>query len=454
MKSLGKLIDRYNVQVPRYTSYPSVPFWQSKPDLASWKVLFHESFHKHNSGSGIALYIHLPFCESLCTYCGCNKKITPDHGGEADYIQAVLGEWTLYLEMMTEVPVIRELHLGGGTPTFFSPDCLRELLDGILESARVHPQAEFSVEGHPNNTTLEHLQVLYSCGFRRLSLGVQDNDPAVQRIINRWQPFERVERVSQQAWELGYHSVNFDLIYGLPLQTLQSMQRTLEQVTALRPDRIAFYSYAHVPWKSKGQRLFDESDLPRPELKLKLYQLGKELFQESGYSDIGMDHFALPEDDLLVAWQNGTLHRNFMGYTHTNTSFLLGLGVSAISDIHTAYLQNDKELSLYYRTLKEGRFPVQIGHFMDDRDMAMRQHILDVLCGRKIQWTPCEAAILGEEMKTALNTLQQDELIRLDQLSMEVTDMGRHFLRNIAAVFDLYRREPVAHGRPQFSRAV
>lgn len=454
MKSLEELIETYNVQVPRYTSYPSVPYWRHLPEPAQWKPLFHDGFVRSNAQDGIAVYIHLPFCESLCTYCGCNKKITTHHEVESTYIQAVLKEWAMYLDLMPEIPVIRELHLGGGTPTFFSPAHLQELLEGLFSASRIHPLAEFSVEGHPNNTTLEHLQVLYRYGFRRLSLGVQDNDPAVQRIINRWQPFERVEQVSRMAWELGYHSVNFDLIYGLPLQTLESMRRTLNQVTSLHPDRIAFYSYAHVPWKSRGQRLFDESDLPKPDLKLQLYQLGKEMFQEAGYSDIGLDHFADPADDLFLAWQSGNLHRNFMGYTHTHTSFLIGLGVSAISDFHTAYLQNDKELSVYYRTLESGQFPIQLGHVMDDHDLAMRQHILDVLCRRKTKWTPQEAHALGSGMEEALYRLSADGLITLGDYSLEVTPMGNHFLRNIAAVFDEYRKDPVAQAKPQFSRAV
>jgi oxygen-independent coproporphyrinogen-3 oxidase len=248
---------------------------------------------------------------------------------------------------MKQTPVIRELHLGGGTPTFFSPRNLKRLLDIILKGSILHPQKEFSIEGHPNNTTLEHLKTLCSLGFRRISYGVQDNDPEVQRIINRIQPLENVKQATENARAVGFTSVNFDLIYGLPKQTLESIERTINEVIALRPDRIAFYSYAHVPWTSKAQRLFDEADLPSAEEKIQLYLIGKELLMEHGYEDIGMDHFALPHDDLYKAWKNGRLHRNFMGYTTQNTGLLLGLGVSSISDAGTAFAQNEKTLHNY-----------------------------------------------------------------------------------------------------------
>jgi len=272
------LVRKYNQPIPRYTSYPTVPFWKEGFDIDEWKSIFKSRFDEQNLVNGISVYIHLPFCESLCTYCGCNKKITTNHQVEDEYLEVIEKEWSIYRKLMKQTPIIREIHLGGGTPTFFSPANLDRLLAFILKSAIVHPQHEFSIEGHPNNTTIDHLKTLYARGFRRISFGVQDNDPLVQQVINRIQPFENVKRASENAKAVGFESVNFDLIYGLPLQTLTSIEKTVNEVLSLRPDRIAFYSYAHVPWTSKAQRLFDESHLPAPELKLQLYLRAKELF--------------------------------------------------------------------------------------------------------------------------------------------------------------------------------
>ncbi|HEY5370089.1 MAG TPA: radical SAM protein, partial [Hanamia sp.] len=287
------LLKKYNVPVPRYTSYPTVPFWKEGINVSKWIQLFQQEFVKNNNAEGISLYIHLPFCESLCTYCGCNKKITTNHTVETLYLENIIKEWEMYVAIMSEKPVIRELHLGGGTPTFFSPENLQKLLNGIFKNATIHQQHEFGVEGHPNNTTKEHLQALYDLGFRRVSYGVQDHDPKVQHIINRIQPFENVKLAVENARAIGYDSVNFDLIYGLPMQTEESIKKTVLQSISLKPDRVAFYSYAHVPWASRGQRLFDENDLPSADDKMKLYQAGKNLFIHNGYTDIGMDHFSL-----------------------------------------------------------------------------------------------------------------------------------------------------------------
>jgi len=295
------LLQKYDVAVPRYTSYPTVPYWKENIDQQQWLSVFEDSFDKANSKDGISLYIHLPFCESLCTYCGCNKKITTNHSVEEDYLATIEKEFLLYLELLKEKPVIREIHLGGGTPTFFSPENLSRLINFIKQYSIIHPRHEFSIEGHPNNTTTKHLEALFELGFRRISYGVQDNDPEVQRIINRIQPLENVKKATDTARETGFESVNFDLIYGLPKQTLQSITKTFEQVLELKPDRIAFYSYAHVPWTSRGQRLFDELDLPSPEEKIQLYLKGKEILMNAGYTDIGMDHFALSTDTLYAA---------------------------------------------------------------------------------------------------------------------------------------------------------
>lgn len=367
-----QLLQKYNVAVPRYTSYPTVPFWKEMEANDQWEELLIKDFEKQNKAGGISLYLHLPFCESLCTYCGCNKKITSNHSVEEEYIQVILKEWELYRRLMSETPVIRELHLGGGTPTFFSPENLRFLLETIFSSAIIPDDHEYSIEGHPNNTTLRHLQTLHSLGFRRISYGVQDNDPVVQRAINRIQPLANVRRVTDQARSIGFQSVNFDLIYGLPFQTLKGEAKTIDETISLAPDRIAFYSYAHVPWKQKAQRLFDENDLPSPELKMQLYSLAKEKFLSHGYFDVGMDHFALRTDDLYKARNEGRLHRNFMGYTTTHTSFLLGLGVSAINDTGSMYTQNHKELANYSRMISEGKFSINKGFSLTETDKAFK----------------------------------------------------------------------------------
>lgn len=449
------LLEKYNVPVPRYTSYPTVPFWQDGIDKQQWVSVFQHQFDKFNHKDGISIYIHLPFCESLCTYCGCNKKITTNHSVEEEYLRTIIKEWSLYRKLMSEPPIIRELHLGGGTPTFFSPLNLIRLLKAIFKNSIVHPNKEFSFEGHPNNTTREHLQTLFNLGFRRVSFGVQDNDPEVQRIINRIQPIENVKRVTEIAREIGYRSVNFDLIYGLPLQNQERTRKTILQCIELKPDRIAFYSYAHVPWTSRGQRLFDEKDLPTTEEKMKLYQLGKELFTEHGYVDIGMDHFALPTDDLYKAWQQGWLHRNFMGYTTQKTSMLLGLGVSSISDAGTAFAQNAKTLSEYYEAINKNETAVFRGYFLNEEDVAFRKYILNISCDGKTNFYAANLPALKEYSFPELEKMAADGLVEWNEEHVQVTESGRHFIRNICSAFDLHLlRNRAESGKPMFSKAI
>lgn len=449
------LIAKYNLPIPRYTSYPTVPQWKDTIDPADWVRVFREQFAQHNRHEGISLYLHLPFCESLCTYCGCNKKITTNHSVEEEYIAALRREWQLYLALVDEKPLIRELHLGGGTPTFFSPANLARMLDFIFSDSLVHPEHEFSFEGHPNNSSRSHLQTLYDLGFKRVSFGVQDNDPEVQRVINRIQPLENVERATRDAREIGYQSVNYDLIYGLPRQTLSSLQRTLEQVLALQPDRVAFYSYAHVPWTSRGQRLFDEQDLPDAALKMQLYLLGKKMFTDAGYTDIGMDHFARPADDLTIAREEGRLHRNFMGYTTQRTAMLLGLGVSSISDAGVAFAQNEKALHDYYAAVHAGNLPVFRGYFLNEEDRIFRQYILDISCRGVTRFREEDIPLLRAYCFPALDAMRADGLLSYDDTGVEVSDLGRHFIRNICSAFDLYlRREQPETNRPVFSKAI
>jgi len=440
--------------VPRYTSYPTVPFWADGIDESKWKQTFQSEFWKKNLREGISLYIHLPFCDSLCTYCGCNKKITTHHHVEEEYLAAIEKEWKLYRRLMNEPPIIREIHLGGGTPTFFSPRNLLLLLETITKRSIVHPHREFSVEGHPNNTTQKHLEVLYSLGFRRISFGVQDNDPEVQRIINRIQPFENLRNVTEKARAIGFTSVNFDLIYGLPKQTKETIQTTISQVLELKPDRVAFYSYAHVPWTSRGQRLFDENDLPSAEEKLALYISGKRLFVEAGYQDIGMDHFALQTDNLYEAWLDGRLHRNFMGYTTQTTSLLLGLGVSSISDAGIAFAQNTKSLHEYYERIDKNELAIQRGYFLDEEDLSFRKYILDISCRGATQFRPVDLPLLEEFSFPELSSLSADGLVDWNKKEVVVTSLGLHFIRNICRAFDLHLLRSHQKGQKIFSKAI
>ena len=356
-----QLIRKYNRPVPRYTSYPTVPQWKEESmDQSRWKSIVSKAFEATRT-DGISVYIHLPYCEQLCTYCACNKRITTNHSVEEAYISTLMKELDLYLEVFGSRPVIRELHFGGGTPTFFSPNNLHLLMEGLWERADRHPQAEFSFEGHPNNTTYEHLKTLYEDGFTRVSFGIQDLNEEVQIAINRIQPFENVRRVTNWAREIGYESVNFDFVYGLPFQHIKNLAITLQTALTLRPDRIAFYSYAHVPWTSAGQRAYDENDLPGGLEKANMYLTGRKMFLDRGYVDIGMDHFALPDDSLSQALADKKLHRNFMGYTVAPSQFLLGLGCSSISDAISAYSQNEKKVEDYRKRVEQGELPITKG---------------------------------------------------------------------------------------------
>jgi oxygen-independent coproporphyrinogen-3 oxidase len=279
------LINKYNIAGPRYTSYPTVPYWEEATfSYSNWIKTTQKSFDQSNSNEGISIYIHLPFCESMCTFCGCHKRITKNHDLEHPYIEAVLKEWQLYTNLFNEKPNIKELHLGGGTPTFFSEQNLEQLVNGIFSFAKKSENCEMSFEGHPNNTTKEHLATLFNLGFRRVSFGVQDYSDKVQKAINRIQPFANVAKVTYWAKEIGYTSVSHDIIYGLPFQTIENVIDTIEKTKSLSPDRLAFYSYAHVPWiKGNGQRGFNDKDVPKDEEKRKLYEIGKSLLSENGY---------------------------------------------------------------------------------------------------------------------------------------------------------------------------
>jgi len=434
---MNSLIKKYNVQAPRYTSYPTVPYWDQTIDFSTFESFIQKAFNESNQTQGISLYIHLPYCESLCTYCGCNTKITKNHAVETPYIQAILKEWHMYLRLFGTTPKIKEIHLGGGTPTFFSPVHLKQLLSGILSTQHSTSPVDLGFEAHPANTTQAHLETLYQQGARRLSLGIQDFDLRVQHIVNRHQSYEQVEQLTHAARTLGYQSINYDLIYGLPLQTQASVTKTIEQVISLKPDRIAFYSYAHVPWIKPGQRLFTEADLPADEEKLKLYEIGRTLFLQAGYHEIGMDHFALEKDDLYQSHIKKTLHRNFMGYTPNYTQLMIGLGASSIGDSWYTYAQNHKKVGDYLAAIEQNRWPIFRGHVLTTEDLILRRHILDLMCRMFTDWqdqkSQCDAVT---DALVQLKELEQDGLVKLSKQSISVTSLGKTFLRNICMTLD------------------
>lgn len=443
----SNLVQKYNVPGPRYTSYPTVPYWQEETFSPTiWQEQLRSSFMASNKQDGISLYIHLPYCEQLCTFCGCHKHITKRHEVEQPYIKALLQEWQLYRALFPEKAQIREIHLGGGTPTFFSPAHLQQLIQGILSEAELHPQFEFSFEGHPNNTTQEHLQTLFDLGFRRVSFGVQDYSPKVQQAIHRIQPFENVKRVTEWARIIGYNSIAHDLVFGLPFQVLEDVLFTIEKTKELAPDRIAFYSYAHVPWiKGNGQRGFKDEDVPRDEAKRQLYEAGKQLLADKGYVEIGMDHFALPTDSLYLAYDQGKLHRNFMGYTIANTQLMIGLGVSSISDSWTCFAQNEKDIQRYYDLLANGQLPVVKGHLLNTEDLTIRKHILNLMCRFKTTWLTEEERFEDLALVVqSLSEMEQDALIKIAANGIEVTHLGKAYVRNICMAFDrrLVRKAP------------
>ncbi|MBA6156417.1 oxygen-independent coproporphyrinogen III oxidase [Tenacibaculum sp. S7007] len=444
---MNTLIQKYNIPGPRYTSYPTVPYWENETfSKENWIKTFKQSFIESNSSEGISLYIHLPFCESLCTFCACHKHITKRHEVENPYIETVLKEWGLYVDLVDETPIIKEIHLGGGTPTFFSVEQLEKLINGILKRAKKHENHEFSFEGHPNNTTKEHLQSLYNLGFTRVSFGVQDYNPKVQEAIHRVQPFENVEKAHNYAKEIGYTSISHDLVFGLPFQTKENVIHTINKTKELQPDRISFYSYAHVPWvKGVGQRGFNEQDLPKNEEKRELYEIGKELFAEMGYVEIGMDHFALPTDSLYKATDEKTLHRNFMGYTANKTQLMIGLGMSSISDSWYGFAQNVKTVKEYEKLVNEGEIPVFRGHILSEEDLIIRKHILNIMCHFSTSWSDESLEIENiEDHILKLQEMIDDGLVYVDGDSLSVPEKARPYVRNVCMAFDkkLHQKQP------------
>ncbi len=443
------MVAKYDVPGPRYTSYPTVPYWQKAPTQEEWFEHLQRAVERSRAaGQGASVYIHVPFCRSLCHYCGCNTFISRDPSVAGPYVDHVLREWSLYTERVGRVR-LDELHVGGGTPTYLSPELLHRMLHGVLSKLDVSKDAELSIEADPRVTTPEQLEVLGRLGFTRLSLGIQDFDATVQHAVNRHQTVDEVRMVTEAARRSGFTGVNYDLIYGLPKQTPKSVEDTIDAVRTLRPDRIAFYGYAHVPWMKSFQRKFEDSDVPAGGAKRELYELGRALLLETGYREIGLDHFALEDDGLWRAYAEGRMHRNFMGYTERSTMPIFALGVSSIGDTWTAYAQNEKTVPDWTKRVLAGELPISKGHVLDDEDLVLRRHITDVMTRFE---TTCAAPVL-RDVSGRLAELADDGLVALDGGTVRVTEQGRPFVRNVCMAFDarLARQAP---DRPLFSRTV
>ena len=432
------LFARYDVPAPRYTSYPTVPFWSESPTTEQW--LDHLTATCSDAATTWSLYLHLPFCESLCTFCACNTIITRDHRREEEYTRLLLKEWSLYVN---RIPALRErqlhgLHLGGGTPTFFSAQNLEAILRPVLSETQIASDSfEASVEVHPGHTTREQLASLSLLGFNRISIGVQDFDPEVQRIVNRHQSYEVTKTCTDVARELGYESINYDLIYGLPRQTIESFATTIDKTIELRPDRIALYSFALVPWIKPAQRSYSDEDIPKAGTKRALYEKARRLFADAGYIEIGMDHFALPSDAIAQAQRQGVLHRNFQGYCAKRTQVLLGLGVSAISETPNCFHQNEKAFPVYQRRINQGQIPTFRGHLLSDEDRFAREQILTFMTRFEVELEDDQR----EDAMTFLSPLINDGLVELRGARLLLTEKGKPFLRNACMFFDKRLRQ-------------
>ncbi len=442
------LVAKYDVPAPRYTSYPTVPYWERTPTTEEWLSHWAKTLARENSTW--ALYLHIPFCETLCTFCGCNTIITKDHKRESPYAELLIKEWQIYLKNLPALSKnpLRQLHLGGGTPTFLAPDVLRNLIERLYENVTLDPKFDGSVEIDPRRTQREHLKVLRDLKFSRVSLGVQDFDRNVQRLVNRNQTFEQTKESVDWARDLGYTSINFDLIYGLPAQHLDSIRYTIERTVELSPDRIALYSFAKVPWIKPAQRLFKDEDLPVGEEKRQLYELARGLLLDAGYLEIGMDHFAKPTDSLGRAQSEKTLHRNFMGYTELRTDLLLGLGVSSISETPYSFHQNEKSLEPhkqgeqsfqgYRKRVESGEIPTLRGHVHSAEDLVKREQILNLMTQLKAKW---ENSAEFQDAKLFLREMEADGLVKINADEITVTEAGTAFLRNACVFFDRRLRE-------------
>jgi oxygen-independent coproporphyrinogen III oxidase len=463
-----ELLRRYNVPGPRYTSYPTAPSWKESLDAGAYERILRESTAAEEP-SPLSLYFHLPFCERLCYFCGCTVVITgTHHGPEIPYLSTIEREIDWVAERLGAAADgsadradgrrrVIQLHWGGGTPTYSSPELLTRLGRRIRERFDFAPDAEVGVEVDPRVTTPEHLEALAALGFNRLSMGVQDFDPEVQTAINRVQPFEATRDLVRAARSLGFPSVNVDLIYGLPYQTAERFSRTIDQVLEIGPDRLAVYSYANVPWMKKHQSVL-EKHLPDEATKLSIFLTALERFTGAGFEYIGMDHFARPDDELARARRDRTLRRNFQGYTTKAGTDLVGFGMSAIGSIGDWYVQNRRELPLYSQDVEARGAATFRGARLTADDRLRRTVIERLMCHGVVPKREIESEFgirFDEEFAPALERLEpmrHDGLVELDADEVRATALGRIFLRNLAMPFDAYLEQ--APEKPVFSRTV
>ena len=433
-QSPTNLIEKYNKPGPRYTSYPPVPYWNNAPDEQKWIQHIKKNY---SLNEGVDLYVHVPYCEKLCFYCGCNRTITKNHDVEDPYLKMVLKEWALYCERLGFTPKINSLHFGGGTPTFLTPSNLKILIQELTKEKT--PSFIGSIEIDPRTCKDEHLEVLVEMGISRVSLGIQDFDPLVQNAINREQPVEMVEKLVTKLRLLNFTSINFDLIYGLPKQNLNTISKTIEIVSKLKPDLIAFYAYAHLPDRIKNQRLIREEDLPSPTLKRELYESGKKILKSHGYDDIGMDHFALPESYLARAKKENNLHRNFMGYVDKKSKVLIGLGPTSISDSSGSFVQNEKNIDDYKKKVLAGHLPISSGHTHTDEDLLVQEIILQLMCSGHVRFDSKRIPD-WDAIQKELKAFEEDGLLNFDHNQLHISERGKPFMRNVAMSFDYHLR--------------
>ena len=453
------LLRQYDLTGPRYTSYPTADRFIEAFAADDYV----QALQQRHSGGGamtlpLSLYVHIPFCESLCYYCACNKVITKHHERAAEYLRYLSREVNLHTAHIGVGQVVSQLHLGGGSPTFLSDDELRELMSMLRRSFALAPGGEYSIEVDPRTVDAGRLTVLAELGFNRLSFGVQDFDPAVQKAVHRIQATEQVFSLVETARELGFESINVDLIYGLPRQTPESFERTLALMSELRPDRIALYAYAHLPERFKPQRRIVAAELPPASAKISMLSRSLSVFEQAGYVYVGMDHFALPNDALAVAKRQGRLHRNFQGYSTQPDCDLIALGVSAIGRVGASYSQNAKTLEEYYDHLDQGQFPVVRGLALSRDDVVRRAVIMALMCQGAVEYESVELAHLidfrsyfATELQ-ALQLLAERGLVSLDDSGIQVTAKGWFFVRAVAMVFDRYLQAD--RNRTKFSRII
>lgn len=442
-----ELVGCYDVPVPRYTSYPTVPDWTGGFDATDW---MRQLGTLSGSTAPLALYVHLPFCASTCHYCGCNATVTTRHEVVDAYLARLADEIMMVRSEIAKPPRIAALHLGGGTPNFLDNGQLARLLEMLQAAFPFDVLTELSVEADPRLVTASQLATLFDLGFRRISFGVQDLDPDVQGAIGRHQPLEMVQSVVALARGTGFHGINLDLIYGLPRQTAATFRRTLDAAIALDPDRVACFGYAHVPWMKANQKRIDETTLPARDDRFDLFQMAVESFVDAGYAWIGFDHFAKPEDTLARAAEVGRLHRNFMGYTTQAGENLLGLGTSAISEVGGWFAQSAPKLGAWQRAIDDGVLPIARGHRQTEDDRVRGAAITHLMCNAELpyaMWPEGE-----DDLDNRFEAFAVDGLVAFGPDRVTVTPRGRYFLRNLGSALDAYRARP-AEG-PRFSRAV